>query len=220
MYGIGIRIATYLQVVMTILAEVPAVHSWYAAALSSVNLWFWWALLIAGRLCKDNTEGRDLDMLTTLGDIIFYVTLGEVILPTERLNLGNLFHTVMRIILVCMWLFYEFRAGTMISSPDSLDCIYYWDFRIYNLKEAPDRASVISYVRILVMSILAMTAISAAYPIYTLWRSRSELSAGITGIAAVGVNVPSWPRLLGDILFICPMGDIVLLLRVVSDRPS
>ena len=125
MYGIGIRIATYVQVVMTTFGEVA--NPTYTATLATVNLWFLWALITAMFLSKDDineAHWRDVDLLMALGNAISYINLGALLLPAEGLDLDSVFTRLMRWATLFVWYGLSKPLGIALESYRGSLCDY------------------------------------------------------------------------------------------------
>jgi len=217
MYGIGIRIATYLQVVMTIFGEVYA-NPKYASALTSVNLWFLWALIIAMYFCTDIAQWRDIDMLRALGDTMSYMNLGALLLPTESLDLESVFTRMMRWGTLLHWQFTPTEGIRRVPDSNTRECYYDWFFFISNIAEPGKypRAvfnQIFTYgtIGLFFLALLRVVIYVAVFP----W-SRTHLALKSTQEP----NKHTWLEVCGDILFIYPVGDIMVLLDVVSNHPD
>ena len=215
MYGIGIRIATYLQVVMTVFAELYVDYP-YATALTSVNLWFLWALIIAMFFCTDITQWRDIDMLRALGDTMSYMNLGALLLPTERLDLESVFTRTMRWGTLLHWQFTPTAGIQHVQDSNSPKCNYDWFFGISNIAEPGgypraqfNRIFTYSTIGLVFLALLRIVIYVVEFP----WR-RTRTAV----INAPVANRPTWLELCSDVLFIYPVGEIMVLLDVVSNH--
>ena len=81
--------STYLQIGMTIIAELCDDPK-FAAALTSVNLWFLWGITIAFCACRDTAVGLDIEVLKALGGTIGFANFGAVILPPTKQMEGHI----------------------------------------------------------------------------------------------------------------------------------
>jgi len=125
MYGIGIRIAIYLQVVMTIFGECSSDPK-YAATVGSMNLWFLWALLLAQIFDTDTNQYRDLIALRALGNTIGLVNLGALLLPPARaVDLESNFTRFMR-----WFLFFACATQPTRESVNGTPCDHEWSFTV------------------------------------------------------------------------------------------
>lgn len=216
MYGIGIRIATYLQGVMTIFGEVYTAEPKYAAALTSVNLWYLWALLSTWGFCKEpeHISWRDIDMLRALGDTISYINLGALLLPAKKLELESVFTRIMRWVTMLVWQLGSPHLGISQPRPLIVECDHDWFFFIYNSAAAG------RHPRMLFNSLFIWGTILVAIPIVTMrmlvYASQFPLGKAEEALNCckdtLGENKNSRLVLWVDILYIYPVGDVMALL--------
>ena len=220
MYGIGIRIATYLQGVMTIFGELYTVEPKYNAALTSVNLWYMWALLSTWGFCKEpeHTSWRDIDMLRALGDTISYLNLGALLLPSKKLELESVSTRVMRWVTMFIWQLASPPLG--ISQPDPIitECDYDWFFLIYNsaAKGGHPRIafnSLFIWGTLLVATPIVMMRILVYASLFPYGKAEEALNCCTDKVEA---NKNTRLVLWVDIFYIYPVGDIMALLDSVS----
>ncbi|KAF8432621.1 hypothetical protein BGX38DRAFT_244775 [Terfezia claveryi] len=211
MYGIGVRIATYLQVVIIIFGEVYADHT-YAAALTSVNLWFLWALIIAMYFSTDTAEWRDIDMLRALGDTMSYMNLGALLLPTAKLDHESVFTRIVRWATLLHWQFTPTEGIRRTPDPNGPECYYDWFFCVSNTAEAG------RYPRVIFNHIVTYGTIGLVFlallriVIYVEQFPWDRIRVALKG--TFGANKHTWLEVCGDILLIYPVGDIMELLDV------
>jgi len=220
MYGIGIRIATYLQGVMTIFGEVYTTEPKYSAALTSVNLWYLWALLSTWGFCKEpeHTSWRDIDMLRALGDTIWYINLGALLLPARKLELESITTRIMRWVTMFVWQLGSPPLGISQPVPISDECDYDWFFVIYNSAATGRHLrgsfnSLFIWGTLLVAIPIVMMRILVYASLFPHGKAEEALNY-CTDV--VGVNKYSRLVLWVDILYIYPVGDVMALLDTVS----
>jgi len=216
-YGIGIRIATYLQGVMTIFGEIYTADPKYGAYLTSVNLWFLWALIIATYFCTDKIHQHDADMLQALGNTISCINLGALLLPTGRLDLESVVTRFMKWVTFVIW---QGLSRPVVPDSSRDECAYDWRLRMHKIGEEERHRRASSYPILLTAGITVpiSTAVILRIVFYAAQFPWSKIEAALSRCKdAASAKKHWWLKVCGDILFIYPVGDIIALLDVVSD---
>jgi len=221
MYGIGIRIAIYLQGVMTIFGEVYNSDPKYATALTSVNLWFVWALIIAAYFCKYRIQLHDVDMTKSLGDIIVNISLGSLLLPPRQLDIESVLTRVMRWVTFSVWHAMTPHVGINVADPNiRVKCTYEWFFLVYTRIGTENRPrqsfNRIFHYGVFTLVIPILTLMILIYVAKFPWR-RIEAALNCCN-DMVGTNKYSLAEVWVDILCIYPAGDVMGLSDAVSNR--
>ena len=215
MYGIGIRIAIYLQMVYTIFVQCCSPK--HLALVGPINIWFLFALVVV--MCTTLWAGGDvhpaeLFMLHILGNGLKGLVLGPVFreLP-EALAFDNQFTSFARVIVSGIWVgccsnlwwsaYPRALADTNECYPIGLDWINY--SRAFNILEWCDIAS-------LFLPQLWAITITAH-----ITRTRLDVKLYIAGLVKGQVasqhtphitDFPSKMQIFLDCLFIFPSGDL------------
>jgi len=221
MYGIGIRIAAYLQVVMTIIGDAYTADPKYATALTSLNLWFLWALIIAIYLCNDSYEWRDAYMLRELGNTIYNTNVGVLLLPREKLDPESVFTRLMRWVTVFVWLSASLPQATASYAhyDNNPECDYGWYFDIYQFHAEKHRRISVDYSIVSPIIGTFSLVLTLRILIYAVEFPWSEIDAALNSSKdTLGANKHSWSEVCRDILFIYPVGDIMALVDTVSNH--
>jgi len=212
-YGIGIRIATYLQVVMTMFGEISADPK-YSATLASVNLWFLWALLIALRLCTDPTRYPDVIILGALGNTISFANVGALLLPpTRKVDIETVFLRTMRWITLLGYC--GIIAPTYIYVPKDPHCDFEWFFTV-DSHATRNSNRIFNLVTYFLAIPVALVSLMLEGPIYHRGKIKAIVKDALLGARQ---QSPWWPTFL-DFWFIYPLGDLKALLDTVSDLKS
>ena len=230
MYGIGVRISTYLQTVMTIIAEF-CTDPKFAAALTSVNLWFLWAYIFVVILAKETSielqlQWIHLDIMKALGSTIGFTILGVVILPpTKQMEHVSAFTRFMQWATVISWLLIDQQFSLLRgigargdTGSENKDCNadYYWVFLVF--RETSHRwysgmfrlcFSVVSAGSLFFLSSGSLICYRLLYPGGII---RTTLKRSEDSLARAG----KMPRHLFDLYFIYPAADIMVLMDAVS----
>lgn len=234
MYGIGVRISTYLQIVMTIIAEFCADPK-FATALTSVNLWFLWALNFAMLLAKDNWPWEvwradvDVLLLRALGGTIGFANLGAVILPpTKQMEHISAFTRFMQWVTLIVWLVIDpiqpyiwgrwTNVNDMVIASESRVCRYtypkyQWAFFVFEFSD-PQRKYrlILSWASAGSLLLLGSGSLILYWRLYPGSIIRTALKRSKDSLA----RAEKMPRLLFDLCFIYPAADVMVLMDVVS----
>lgn len=210
MYGIGIRIAAYLQGLMTIFGEAYTSDPKYSAALTSINLCSLWALSIAMWFCKDNIQWRDVDMLHALGDTISHINLGVLLLPSKMFDQDSVFTRLMRWATFCAW--ESIRHSPAIDIPDG-DCNYdIFKWVVWQNTVEKGHQQRVSYKPIITCLIGTFAVLLTLLRIMVYARGFPWDEVGGDVLA---VHKLSFWDMCSDILFTYPMGDVMTLIDTV-----
>jgi len=113
MYGIGIRIATYLQLVTTIITNYFNTRS--APVLCHVNCCSLWALILASFFAQDLLDEVETYILWGLGVSIWMILIGQHFLPSAKLNDYECWiTTILRSFTAFGWLGVQVGAATTV----------------------------------------------------------------------------------------------------------
>jgi len=217
-YGIGTRIAAYAQGLMTIFGEVYTTDPKHTAALTSVNLWFLWALIIAAYFCNDNTYQDDGEMLKALGDTISYINLGALLLPTKNLERESVFTRLMRWVTFFVWHTINPTVGRRDGKSSHLECEYDWFFLVYNRVEIRGRPRLAFNLMFgFGAKLLGVPLLALRILIYVAKFPHQRINAALDSCKdTLGSKKHSRAKVWADILFIYPVGDIMALIDAVS----